>query len=136
MHDLLSLDRARNLCLGLQIKIDGTARVSWQGFPVIFVGVSDVDQRYHHVASALVKSENNIHMLKVLTDTFKAANRAMAALGKEELTLDYGNSDNCDALQNAIIAMGGKPVNCSVHMMMGTKKAPIEVEDPDSNPRQ
>ena len=132
----MNLDRHRNLELGLQVQMDGTARIMWQGFPLTFLGVVDVGQHYHNVASAVVKSESNEHMKKVIVDTFMYANIAMEILGKEPLKPKFGNSDNCDAIQNAYLELDALPINCKVHMSRSTKTGNLEVPDPENMPRK
>lgn len=43
--------------LGLLIELDGTARITVEGHPLLFAGVVDIAQQFHLTGGALVDSE-------------------------------------------------------------------------------
>jgi hypothetical protein len=123
----MNLDRQENLDLGTLIQQDATARVNWQRYPVVFIGVTDIAQSYHNVASALVNSENKHQLARLLQVVLKFANHIRERKGAEPYVLEWGLGDNCDAFQFAVRSVGGKNINCKVHESRNVKSAVLIV---------
>ena len=49
------------------LHIDGTYKLTWQGFPVLISGITDVQHRFHPVSLSLVSHESTNAYLEVFT---------------------------------------------------------------------
>ena len=118
--------------LGTLWNADGTARVTHEKRPVFFVGCSDIAQCFHMIAAALIDSENQPQVIRVLRVILMLLNIIKADRGESDsFSLDFGGSDNSDAIQAAFEGPGveAENINCKVHVGRGANKAPINSRD-------
>ena len=87
---------------------------------------------FHVAGAALVDSENKVQVQRFLEIIMHYSNAAISILKEagdlnelenleelvadKPLTIDFGASDNSDAIQAAFEAVGAEPVNCKVHI--------------------
>ena len=87
---------------------------------------------FHVAGAALVDSENKVQVQRFLEIIMHYSNAAISILKEagdlnelenleelvadKPLTIDFGASDNSDAIQAAFEAVGAEPANCKVHI--------------------
>ena len=54
------------------LHIDGTYKLTWQGFPVLISGITDAQHRFHPVSLSLVSHERTSAYLHVFTSQKEA----------------------------------------------------------------
>jgi hypothetical protein len=124
--------------LGVFACVDGTARLTAEGLPLLFCGTIDIAQKFHMVGSALVDSENGPQVVNFLTVLLKFTNIALRVLndgdfdltalgieGVESVEIKYGMSDNCDATQGSFEKLGAQPCNCKCHIIRNVKNQKV-----------
>lgn len=104
------------LFAGGTIATDGSHKVTWNGFPVIMVGCTDVAQHFHVAAVALSKFEKT----EDYEDTLRSVKAAIAKIWNYELEPLYGMSDHAASIRTAAATVLPCTFwgNCYSHIMV------------------
>lgn len=112
----------RNLLNASVIQADGTYKLTWQGSPLLIVGVNDVDQHFNLVAMTLSTKENKRAYSLTFSAIVAKANELYGADITNTITKLIGDAAPQLKLAFSEIFPNGILRNCWYHVKAGVKK--------------
>lgn len=101
--------------------IDATAKMLWQGFPVLLVGTTDMDRKFHIIGVAVCSNENQADFAFL----FQSVNECAMKIFRETYSPSVLVCDGAKAIKNAFQQVFGKEttiIMCWAHMFKNVSK--------------
>lgn len=119
----VSTPRLLKFCVGLKrLCIDATYKLNWNGFPVIVIGTTDEEKRFHPLFFLCVKTETT----KDYEFAFKALKKAVETYFDTPFNPEYVIADGAPAIKNAFFNVfpdsAKAHIMCFAHVMRNVRK--------------
>ncbi|CAF4089063.1 unnamed protein product, partial [Rotaria sordida] len=96
-NDDVDDDDTSTNCFNIKkIHADATYKLMWQGFPVLIVGTTDLDRRFHSLGMAVCSNEAT----QDFRFLFRGLQEGVQKLNLEEINPEFLISDGADAIQS------------------------------------
>lgn len=107
-----------NATKALSINADATYKLIWQGFPVLVLGTTDMEKKFHFIGIAVCKSETEDDF----AFAFNAIKNSVLKIFEIELQPKALISDAAKAIQNAFVGVFGHEVTGDVLVSHAQKR--------------